>query len=165
MVRGNLEGLLRAAAERHGIESRVARPDGQPWNHTEIFGGPVTLTAATVSEPGGMVRASDYKCGLASSGQERLFELPGAVCPIDPRYYAILAHSRYRGTASEIQKNGHLPGSVYMVWPASDCIFYVHSINLMDRFPEVARKYIPMEWDEAATLKYFREARRFGLAV
>jgi hypothetical protein len=166
MVRGNLEQLLRAAAERHGLESKVAeKPDTEFWYHTEVLAGPCTLTAATVPSPGAMVRASDYRRGLAFSGQGELFPHEARPDKSASIYYVILLHSRYRGNKSEEQKYGHLPGSIYLAWPARDCQGYVHTVNLIERYQDVALRHTPKEWEEEAVLRYLRAARKFGIAV
>lgn len=159
--RAKLEGHLRGVAERHGLGSRPVKHPGQPWNHTEVSNGPVILTAASVSTPCAMVSPADYRRGLAEDAQQHLFPVHEVLSSDHLAFYVILVHSRYRGTSPEdVRKNGHLPGSVYAVWPAGDCDDYVHDLNLMERYPDVAREFVPQDWDEEAILKYFARSRR-----
>ncbi|HEY3373529.1 MAG TPA: hypothetical protein VGK02_00495 [Candidatus Aquicultor sp.] len=163
-TRAKLEGLLRDVADRYGLQSEVKKAPKQPWNHTEITSGPVTLTAATVSAPCAMVDACDYRRGLARTAQGQLFNPdPPYVIPSedDPdRCYVILTHSRYRGLRDDYRENGHLPGSIYLVWPAADFDCYVHDINLMEAYPDIARRYVPKHWDEEAILEYLRKSKK-----
>ena len=163
-TRAQLEQLLRAVGERHGFRATVVKQPGQPWNHTEISDGRVVVTAATVQKPGGMVVESDYRRGLASTGQQKLFELDGnqtseAGLPL----YVILAHSRYIGLPAEVRKYGHLPGSVSIVCPASDFRCYVYEENLLLRYPDVVRKHVPKEWDQEAVLRYLSSSRKSAM--
>jgi hypothetical protein len=158
-ARGKLEGLLRAAADRHRIGSGVYKQTGQPWNHTEIVSGPVTLTAATVPTPCGMVRQADYRLGLAETNQLRLWEDNP---PEDAPLYVLLVHSRSIWPPEDKNRHGHLPGSVHLAYPASDFACYVHSIDLIERYPDVVRRNIPAEWDEASIGYYLRQTRRIA---
>lgn len=160
-VRGKLEGLLRPAAERHGLRAEVLKQPGQPWYHTEVRSGPLVLTASTVIAPGAMVDLADYRKGLAQSNQLRLWEDDP---PEDAPLYILLIHSRSRWLPSDVSKYGHLPGSIYLAYPAADFEYYVHDINLMDRYPDIVRKYVPQDWDEEAIVKYLMQTRRSATA-
>jgi hypothetical protein len=161
-ARAKLEGLMRSSAERFGITAEAVREPGQPWNHTEIRSGPVVLTAASVRTPCGMVEDADYRSGLARSGQLRFF---GADPPPDAPLYMLLLHSRgYWLTEDERTGYGHLPGSIYLAYPAADLDVYLHRVNLFDGFPDVVQEFTPEEWDEEALLRYLDRARRFETA-
>ncbi|MBN1458762.1 MAG: hypothetical protein JXA57_04445 [Armatimonadetes bacterium] len=154
-IRAKLEGFLRAAAERYGVGAQPLKQPRQPWNHTEVVAGRTILTAATVPSPGAMVDPSDYRKGLACTSQRSLPLVDSSAPNRDGHIYVILTHSRYRGTTSEdTVQNGHLPGSVYLAWPASDFKCYVHQSNLIEKFPDVARKYVPRDWQEEAIVRY-----------
>lgn len=159
-VRGKLEQLLRATAERHGLEATVLKEPGQPWYHTEVRGGPLVLTAATVRSPGGMVDPSDYRRGLAESNQLRFDLGEAADPPGDSPLYVLFTHSRSHWLPDAALKYAHLPGSAYLAYPTADLQSYVHVINLMDRYPDVVRKHVPQDWTEEAVLKYLVQTRR-----
>lgn len=165
-ARADVEEQLRGVAERFKLEHDTVRPDGQGWNHVEVYSGTGVLTASRVDVPGGMVDLSEYRRGLATGAkQERLFEVDDRTPPPDQRYYVILAHSRYRGVDyDDLQKNGHLPGSVYLVWPDANCQAYVHAVDLLERFPDVVRQYVPQDWNEAAFIRYLALCHRSAFA-
>lgn len=155
-VRARLEGLTRAAADRFGIENRVRKEPGQPWNHTEIVTPKLILTIASVRTPLAMVEPADYRVGLAQSGQMQLASLEDE--PVADRHYAILTHCRW--LESDFQKYGHLPQSIHIVFPAADFKGYVHHINLMLRYKDIVRKHVPQDWDEQAIVRYIERSRK-----
>jgi len=157
-ARGKLEGLLRDSAERvSGARVRVVSSEGF-WNHTEISAGPVVLTAASVQTPCGLVDKSEYRMTLANSGQQELFP-SGA--PEATQLYCLLLHSSSRWlTSQETARFGHLPGSAFIAFPASDCDRYVHQINLFERFPKVVEAHMPQDWDQRLRLQYLHGAKK-----
>lgn len=159
-TRAQLEQLLRAVADRHNLQASALKQPGQPWNHTEVSNGRVVMTAATVQVPGAMVQDSDYRRGLASTGQQRLFNTGRGHVDEDLPLYVLLTHSRYRGLPDDVRKYGHLPGSVALVCPAADFKCYVYEENLLERFPDIARKHVPHDWDEEAILRYLVMSRK-----
>lgn len=155
-VRAKLEGLLRTTAARHGVEAFVRRTPGQAWFHTEVKSGPIVLTAAAVQYPAALVRPSDYRRGLAESNQLTLWEPENATQ--DRPIYTILIHSR-----NHDREHPELPGSAYLVYPAADLDEYLHTINLMERYENVAMQRVPEEWDQDARLRYLRQTSNRGL--
>lgn len=155
-VRGKLEGLLRPTAERQGLIAKPIKHPGQRWYHTEVYSGPMIMTAATVETPGAMVDPADYRIGLAESNQGQL-DLFSSNDGVGLSIYFLLTHSRSRWPS-----NGDLPGSVYLVYPAADLKQYIHMINLIDRFPDIVRKYVPEEWDGEAVVKYRQQTSKSG---
>lgn len=163
IVRAELERLLRTTAERYGIDAEVMRQPGQPWYHTEVSSGLMVLTAATVSAPGAMVESSDYRRGLAEANPDQLqFETLGSGDMRDGKpLYVILTHSKSVWLlADDKTKYGHLPGSVSLVYPAADLTEYVHTINLMDRYPDIVKKYVPQDWTEEFMVRYLQQTRK-----
>ena len=159
VCRAHLEGSIRGAAERNGLESRVLKEPGQPWNHTEVVSGPIVLTAASVPTPLAPVDRAEYREGYARSNQLYLESL-GQEPPGDAPLYVLFLHSRSLWPEDDQAKFGHLPGSVHLAFPASDLGGYVHDINLIDRFPEVVKKYVPQDWDSEAVVRYVAQARK-----
>jgi hypothetical protein len=159
--RANLEYLMRSAADRYNIGQRVIKEPGQQWNHTELFNNSVILTAASVAYPGAMVKKADYRVGLAESNMSIYDIIDGDDRSDDVHLYAVLIHSQSRWQTREDRENyRHLPGSVFLAFPASDIKSYIHSINLLDRYPELFRKYAPRGWSEETLLKYIQQTRR-----
>jgi hypothetical protein len=161
-IRATIEGLLRTTAERHNIAANVLRQQGQPWNHTEVSSGDSVMTAATVDRPGAMVDASDYRKGLAEANPDQL-QIPslssGNVLD-GKRLYVIVAHSKSKWAVPDEQsKFGHLPGSIHLVYPAADLMQYIHHINLMDRYPDIVKQYLPQDWTEEAMVRYLSQTR------
>jgi hypothetical protein len=159
-ARGVQETLLTGAAERFGLEATPEKPS-RFWTHREVKSksGLVVLTAATSQEPCGMVARADYRLGLAEDGQQSLF---GEI-ELGSRIYVLLVTSPYRGTSPQDHRdNGYLPGSVYLAWPSRDCQSYVHNINLIERYSDIARDYAPRTWSEEAFLRYVAQARRMA---
>lgn len=159
-VRGKIESQLREVADLHagdGLGHRVLKAPGSGWNHTEVFAGPILLTAGAVQTPCGPINKADFRMGLAASNQGTLFddELAG------PNLYVLLIHSGYRlGDPSDQRKFGHLPGSAYLAFPASDLDTYLHGINLFERYPEIVEDNVPQEWDKEAVVKFQHYARK-----
>lgn len=152
------ETLLTGAAARHGLEAAPEKPS-RFWTHREIKAGSVVLTAATAAEPCGVVAKADYRLGLAECGQGVLF---GEI-ELGSRIFVLLVTSPYRGfSLDDARENGYLPGSVYLAWPSRDCKSYVHEVNLIERYPEIAREYIPEKWTDEVFLKYVAIARRMA---
>jgi hypothetical protein len=79
--------------------------------------------------------------------------------------YAMLLHSRsVWGTAAEREQFSHLPGSTYLVFPAPGLDYYVHEINLFERFPDVVAANLPNDWNEDATLRFIAQSRKLRVA-
>jgi hypothetical protein len=159
-ARGVQETILTGAAERFGLDAIPEKPS-RFWTHREIKSksGLVVLTAATTPEPCGLVAKADYRLGLAEDSQQSLF---GEI-ELGSQVYVLLLTSPYRGTTPEDHRdNGYLPGSVYLAWPSRDCRSYVHEINLIERYSDIARGYAPNAWNESAFLKYVAQARRMA---
>jgi hypothetical protein len=164
--RAVVEGGLRDVADLHtddGLSHRVVKADGSGWNHTEVLAGPVLLTAATVQAPCGPVDKADFRLGLAKSNNNALFDdlLLFENGLYGKHLFAMLLHSRYQSAdAGKQAKYGHLPGSAYLAFPASDLDSYVLEINLFDRYPEIVAAELPQEWDQAAVVTFMHNARK-----
>ncbi len=136
---------------------------GSFWNYREVHasrdGGPeVILTAATVPKPCAFIRVGDYHRTLA--GDMRLFDDGD-----DPRncIYVLLLTSRYRGlTLDDRRENSHLPGSAYLAWPSPDLLHYTHAVNLIERYPEIVKAYLPETWTNVVVMRYLAQARRMA---
>lgn len=162
-ARGKVQELLREIADQvPGCEGKTVQSEGSFWNHTEITSGPMILTAHAVQNPCGLVEGSDYQLSLASD-QDALF---GTDEPSeDARLYALLLHSPFRGrNDAEHREFAYLPGSVYVAFPAPGIKYYVHHINLFEKFPDVVDRLMPNQWDEAAQAhyKWFASQRAIG---
>lgn len=159
-ARGKVESQLREVADLHandGIKHRVLKAQGSGWNHTEILAGPVLLTAGAVPTPCGPVIKAEFRLGLATSNQEMLF----GAGPVGSQLYAMLLHSGYRSDNLVVQrKYTHLPGSVYVAFPASDLDSYLHEVSLFDRYPDIVEASLPQEWDQDARVKFMHDARK-----
>lgn len=164
--RGIVEGGLRDVADLHtenGLTHRVVKATGSGWNHTEILAGPVLLTAASAQSPCGPVDKADFRVGLAKGNNDALFE--DLLLFEDGLYgkhlFVILLHSRYQHHDPAKQaKYGHLPGSAYLAFPASDLDSYVLEINLFDRYPEIVQEHLPQEWEQEAVVTFMQSARK-----
>lgn len=159
-TRGKVEAQLREVADLHkadGITHHVAKAPKSNWNHTEILAGPILLTAGAVQIPCGPVNKADFRLGLALSNQDTLFEngIYGS------KLFAMLLHSSYHtDDPADRARYGHLPGSAYLAFPASDLNSYVHAINLFDRYPAIVEANVPQEWDHNAVVRFMRYARK-----
>jgi hypothetical protein len=162
--RGKLEGLLRDAAELAGLDAEVVRSDS-PWNHVEIHAGPVVLTESAVSAPCERVVKAAFRMGLAE-GMPRLPGFDDDDRPDEERsLYALILHSRsHWENGDDRQRYRGLPGSAYLAFPSRDLDYYVHVINLFDRYPDIVAAHTPQEWDTEAQVRYLGRARRFGVA-
>lgn len=163
--RAKIEGYLRDAAQRSGLDARVLKSPGSGWWHTEVRSGPVILTASAVQAPCGLVDPSEFRLSLAEPNPEYLWEEPGDVPAGDLPLYALLLHSRSQWVkASDRRRYGMLPGSAYLAFPSSGLESYLHSINLFERFPDVVESFMPQEWDSEARVRYVANARRIATA-
>lgn len=161
--RARVEGNLLGAAELiPGLTASSVRTDGAWWNHVEVRGGPVVVTESAVPYPCAPVRSSMFRDTLARNNQGVLFE-DDAPLPEAP-LYVLLLHSRYHWLDREDRlKNGYLPGSAYLAWPAPD-LSYVHVLNLFEKFPDVIKANTPQNWDIEARIRYIHRSRRvYGL--
>lgn len=159
-VRGKVETQLREVADLHagdGLIHRVLKAPGSGWNHTEVLAGPILLTAGAVQSPCGPINKADFRLGLAASNQGTLFDSG----PTGSHLYVMLIHSGYRSVnSSEQRKYGHLAGSAYLAFPASDLDTYLHEINLFERYPDIVGANLPQEWDQEAVVKFMYYARK-----
>lgn len=162
--RGKLEGYLRDTADRFPEVAAIdGRPDGSGWNHVELYSGPFILTCNTVPTPAALVDKAEFRMTLAESNQLSLFDPP-----CDERQqavYGLLLHSRsIWESRDDRQRFGHLPGSGYLVFPAPGLDYYMHEVNLFDRFPDVVAANVPNDWDEDATLRFIDRCRKVNVA-
>jgi len=159
-MRGKVESQLREVADLHvndGITHRVVKAQGSGWNHTEILAGPVLLTAGAVQTPCGPVNKAEFKLGLAASNQGTLFDTG----PIGLQLFTMLLHSGYRSdNPTDRRKYKHLPGSVYLAFPAADLDSYLHVISLFDRYPDIVEANMPQEWDQDVRVNFMYNARK-----
>jgi hypothetical protein len=161
--RGKLEGYLRDAAARFPqIEATAERSSTSGWNHTEIRSGPVVLPETSVQVPCDLVTRAEFRMTLAQSNQLSFWDAePSNGQPL----YVLLLHSRSRWEdTEERQKYGHLPGSAYLAYPSPDLDFYLHQINLFERYPEIVTSYVPKDWEAEAHVRYLARARRASWA-
>lgn len=159
--RGKLEQYLRDVAVRFPqMTATVKKADQSNWNHTEVRSGPVVLTENAVQAPCAPVEKAEFRLTLAKGNQPPLWgDSEGE--DASARLYLLLLHSRSQWErADDRQKWGHLPGSAYIAFPARDLDFYVHEINLFDRFPDIVRAETPREWATEAQVRYFARARK-----
>lgn len=160
--RGKVEGYLRDTADLFPSVSAVVCAPRSSWNHTEIRSGPVVLTENTVQTPCALVEKAEFRLTLAESNQLALWDV---AVPEDAPLYALLLHSRSKWeTIDKRRKYGHLPGSAYIAFPSRDLEFYLHEINLFERFPEIVATHMPEEWDKEARLHYLDRARKAASA-
>jgi hypothetical protein len=162
--RGKLEGYLRDAANRfEKITAVNGKADGSGWNHVELHAGPFILTCNTVQTPAAPVEKAEFRMTLAECNQLSLFDSPDDF--ERPAVYGMLLHSRSNwDDRDDRQRFGHLPGSGYLVFPAPGLEYYVHEINLFERFPDVVAANVPNEWDEDATLRFIAKSRKVNVA-
>ncbi len=158
--RGKLEGLMRGvAALQDGVSARIVRTKGG-WKHTQLWSGPVVLTANTTQTPCGRVEPSEARISLAQDAQGLLWPEPGDEPSEDAPLYAMLLHSRsYWNSADERQRFGHLPGSAYLAYPAPDWSGYVHRVDLFEKFPAVVASYLPQDMPDEIKLRYIHASR------
>ncbi len=157
--RAKLEGSMRDVAALAGIGARVARSRMSAWNHTELWSGPVVLTASSVQSPCDLVEEAEFRLTLARGNQGVLWPEPGDEPPPDAPLYVLLLHSKSRWSRGEPARFG-LPGSAYLAFPLPDLSGYVHDISLFDRFPHVVNSLLPQEWDQEAKVRYLHDARK-----
>lgn len=161
--RAKLEGYLRDAAERSGIAAKAIKSPGSGWFHSEVRNGPVVLTASTVQTPCGPVDPSEFRLSLAEENPLYLWEEPGDVPADEPPLYILLLHSRsVWSTAADEERYGGLPGSAYLAFPASGLESYLHTIDLVEAFPDIVETYMPQEWGTEAKVRYIHNARRLS---
>lgn len=161
--RAKLEGYLRDAAERSGIAAKAVKSPGSGWFHSEVRNGPVVLTASTVQTPCGPVDPSEFRLSLAEENPLYLWEEPGDVPADEPPLYILLLHSRsVWSTAEEEERYGGLPGSAYLAFPTAGLESYLHTIDLVEAFPDIVESYMPQEWGAEAKVRYIHNARRLS---
>jgi hypothetical protein len=162
--RAKLEGYLRDAAELvEGVEAKAVRAEGSFWNHTEVRAGLVILTESTVQSPCALVEKAEFRETLARNAQLQFWNDADGV--EGKHLYVLLLHSRYQTLdRDDMLQNGHLPGSLYLAYPARDLESYVHSINLLDRYREIVRENVPEEWDQDAVINFLGRARKRDVA-
>jgi hypothetical protein len=161
--RAKLEGFMRDAADMEAIGQRVERSRKSSWNHTELWSGPVILTASSVQTPCDLVEESEFRITLARDNQLTLWPEPDDEPPADAPLYAILLHSKSRWPQSQ-PRYRHLPGSAYLAFPLPDLSGYAHDINLFDRFPHVVDALLPQEWDTEAKVRYLYYTNKAAIA-
>jgi len=163
--RGVLEGHLRDAAELSPeLTIRISRAEGSNWNHTEIQGGQVVLTASTVPHAGALVRKADYRIDLAQTNAPTLFNASEE--STETPLYAILIHSRsIWDTQEERAKFAHLPGSAYIAFPDASLDGYMHKFSLFDLYPEIVESHQPDDLDGLAKIRYIQRSRAGSLAA
>lgn len=164
--RGKVEGYLRDAADRFDdIVAVTGKADGSGWNHVELRAGPFIITCNTVPTPAALVDKAEFRLTLAESNQMSLFDLSPAAETEPPAVYGMLLHSRSTWLNRDDRRRfAHLPGSAYLVFPAPGLNYYVHEINLFERFPDVVAGNVPNEWDEEATLQFIARSRKANVA-
>lgn len=157
--RGVLEGHLRdAAGLSPELIARIARAEGSNWNHTEIQGGQVVLTASAVPYAGALVRKADYRINLAQTNSPTLFSAFEGTeqTPL----YAILIHSRsIWDTHEERAQFGHLPGSAYIAFPDESLDGYMHKFNLFEKYPDIVGSHQPDDLSGLAKIRYIQRSR------
>jgi len=166
--RAKVEANLRGAANLFSemMTATNVKPRKGPWNHVEIHSGPVVLTASTVTNPCDMVDRAEFRESLAYETNELRLNLEGQgeVLPDRLPLYVILLHSRFRTARSEDRQYSYLLGSAYLAFPNKGCDYYLHTVNLFDRYADLVDRLMPQEWDHEAHLRYFRNARRINVA-
>jgi hypothetical protein len=162
--RGKLEGYLRDAADRFDeVIAMNDKADRSGWNHVELHAGPFVLTCNTVPAPAALVDKAEFRMTLAESNQLSLFDPPGDV--EQQTVYGMLLHSRSNWDKHhDRQRFAHLPGSGYLVFPAPGLDYYVHEVNLFERFPDIVTANVPNEWDEEETLRFVAKSRKVNVA-
>ena len=74
--------------------------------------------------------------------------------------YAVLTYCRSLWiTMDDLLAFGHLPGSVYVGFPAPDFNGYLHQFNLFERYPDVVRTHTPDAWDGEAVIRFIDRSR------
>lgn len=162
--RANLEGYLRDASDQvPGVEATVVRePEYNWWWHTEVRAGPVVLTESAVRTPCGLVNRAEFRKTLARDGQMSFFE--SDVRLDGDSLYLLMLHSTSSWTSRDhIAAYGHLPGSVYLAYPAHDLTSYVHTINLFDMFAALVDDLLPNDWNSEVRLSYLQRAKRLAV--
>jgi hypothetical protein len=162
--RGKLEGYLRDAADRFDEVSSInGKADGSGWNHVELHAGPFIFTCNTVPSPAALVDRAEFRMTLAEGNQLSLFDTSDDT---EKRaVYGMLLHSRSNwDNRDDRQRFAHLPGSAYLVFPAPGLAYYVHEVNLFERFPDVVAANVPNEWDQEATLQFIAKSRKVNVA-
>ena len=153
IVRGKINEYLRGIAERiPNCTATVEHSKGSPMQRTELRSGPLSLTAHAVQSPCGEVKRYQYRQSLASGNQPTLFDYD---FPVGDTLYVLLLHGPYRArTVTEQVTYAYLPGSIYLAFPTSGLNCYVHSVNLVSRFPSLVESLLPKEWDDKAKIFY-----------
>ena len=156
-LRGKAEGLIRdAAALDNDLTAKVVNSSG--WSHTEITGGPFTLTTHAVDGPCGLVDRAEYRDSLAER-QGSFFDT-ARLAP-QAKLYGLILHGPYRGkNRKERHQYRYLAGSVYLAFPEFGKKGYAHAINLFDLYPDVVSGLLPREWDDKARLVYRWQAKQ-----
>lgn len=164
--RGKIEGYLRDATARFdSLRAVDGKADHSGWNHVEVHGGPVIITCSTVPTPCALVDKADFRLTLAESNQPSLFDTSRLTADEPASLYALLLHSRSLwATREERQKFGHLPGSAYVAFPVPGLDYYVHEINLFERYSDVVAANLPKDWSNEATLRFIAQSRKQRIA-
>lgn len=155
LTRQYLEGYLRSVASRSPhLSSDVFKSKGSGWNHTEVRGSGVVLTAASVPFPGAMIEESNCRLELAQTNMPTFWDDPSNEVP--ETIYAVLTHSRSRcwENVGDALNFGRLPGSVYLVFPSATLDYYIHRVNLIDRYPDVVARNMPPDFGEGAKARW-----------
>jgi hypothetical protein len=158
--RAAMEGYLRDAADLSAeLATRVVQGEKGSWFHTEVLGGQTIVTAHTVPHAGALVRKADFRIALAQTNEPTLFDRVIEEEELPP-LYAMLIHSRSRWeTREEREKFSHLPGSTYLAFPAHSLDYYIHKVNLFDRYPDIVAAHEPDDLDGIAKMRYVQRSR------
>lgn len=156
IVRAKVNEYLRGVADRiPGCAASVKRSKGSSIKRIELRTGPVSLTAHTVPEPCGQVKKYHYRKSLAKGNQATLFPDDR---PVGDSLYVLLLHSPYRRRTFK-DTHDYLPGSIYLAFPTAGLNYYVHQVNLVDRYQSLVDSLLPNEWDEDVKVVYRQQAR------
>lgn len=150
--RALIEGYMRDAAALHpDLTAAAMTVEGTPWIHSEVRGGSILLTASAVQRAGGMVNRAEFRATHARGGQLSFEPEEDEGGPI----YAVLTYCRSVWLSQDDRREfGHLPGSVYLGFPAADLSGYVHKFNLFERYSDVVRTHTPDAMDGDAVLRF-----------
>jgi hypothetical protein len=136
--RALVEQEWRTLAHRFpGLQPGIFRNSADNYYHTRIITGNVVLVECCVRRRGELVRHALFRQGLARTNQLAL-SLFADEQPIDPdaKVFAILQHGADHRFPNRL-------AFVDIEFPNSDCTGYVTRIDLLKRFPELAKEVRP----------------------
>ena len=134
--RATVEQSFRAIARRFdGIEADAIPNAADSYRHTRVVAGPVVLIECRVRAPRQLVSRALFRDGYAEDSQLSLF---GASPPANPgsNLFAILLHG------SDYRYPDRL-AFAHVAFPNRECTVYVDTIDLLHRFPDLARTVVP----------------------